>query len=310
MTAGIFHSPWWLDAVAPGAWREASVSADGVTLARWPYAIKRRLGLTRLLAPPLTPRLGPIIATDETKLTRRFGQQKELLFALVDQLPAHDQFLQNCRTGFDYWLPLSWRGFAETTLYSYTLEDLSDLDKTCAGFSKGTRSDINKARKSLIIRTDQGTGGLYDALATTLLATRKKMPFNPDLLQRIDKACLEQNQGRVFTAHDKAGRFVAGLLLVWDSGSAYYLLASSRPEARGSGAPSLLLWEAIQFASTVTNRFDFEGSQIESIERFFRGFGGRPVPYPQVERRSRRMNALLTAREMTHHPRREIREDR
>lgn len=242
-----------------------------------------------------------MIVSPETKLTRRLSQHKELLFALVDQLPAHDQFLQNLQSGFDYWLPLSWRGFTETTLYSYTLEDLSALDNIRAGFSKGTRSDINKGRKSLTIRTDQGTGDLYDALATTLLATRKKMPFNADLLRRIDHACLEQNQGRVFSAHDKAGRFVAGLLLVWDSESAYYLLASARPEARGSGAPSLLLWEAIQFASTgMTKRFDFEGSQIESIEQFFRGFGGRPVPHSQVERRSRRMKALLTAREMRH----------
>jgi len=300
MAAGIFHSPWWLETVAPGGWQEAKVRAGGVTVARWPYVVQRRLGLTRLLAPPLTPRLGPLIHSAETKLTRRLSQQKELLFALVDQLPPHDQFLQNFHTEFEYWLPLAWRGFTETTFYSYTLEDLSDLDATRSGISPGTRGQINKARRLLTIRTDHGTNDLYDALATTLLAKRRKMPFTGELLRNVHRTCLERNQGRLFTAHDKAGRFVAGLFFVWDDQTAYYLIGGATPEGRNSAATSLLMWEAIQFAATVTGRFDFEGSQIESIERFFRGFGGRPVPYSHVERRSRRMNALLTVREMCH----------
>jgi hypothetical protein len=39
------------------------------------------------------------------------------------------------------------------------------------------------------------------------------------------------------------------------------------------------MWEAIQFASTVTSAFDFEGSMIKSVERFFRAFGAKPYPY-------------------------------
>ena len=300
MAVGIFHSPWWLDTVAPGAWREASVCEGGVTRARWPYVVQRQRGLTRLTAPPLTPRLGPLIESGETKLSKRLGQHKELLFTLVDQLPTHDQFLQNLHPELEYWLPLSWRGFTQTTLYSYTLEDLSDLETIRSGFSKGVRSDINKAGRSLTVRRNQGTSDLYDALATTLLATRKRMPFSSEMLQRTYQACLERNQGQIFSAHDKAGQFVAGLFLVWDEQTAYYLLAGAKQEARGTGAQSLLLWEAIQFAATVARQFDFEGSQIASIEQFFRGFGGRPVPYSHVERRSRRMNALLSLRDLRH----------
>jgi hypothetical protein len=54
--------------------------------------------------------------------------------------------------------------------------------------------------------------------------------------------------------------------------------------AFSSGAFSLLMWHAIQFASQVTTRFDFEGSMIESIERFFRSFGARQVPYLHVQK--------------------------
>src|SRR5262245_26720571 len=57
---------------------------------------------------------------------------------------------------------------------------------------------------------------------------------------------------------------------------------------------SLLIWEAIQFSAKVTKRFDFEGSMVESIERFFRAFGARQVPYFSVKKvSSRRLRAYL-----------------
>ena len=36
---------------------------------------------------------------------------------------------------------------------------------------------------------------------------------------------------------------------------------------------STLQWEAIKFASSFVDEFDFEGTMIESIERFIRGLG-------------------------------------
>lgn|GEM_PF-4541022 len=53
---------------------------------------------------------------------------------------------------------------------------------------------------------------------------------------------------------------------------------------RTSGASSLLLWEAIRFALQVAERFDFEGSMFEPIERFFRGFGAVQKPYFQISK--------------------------
>lgn len=47
---------------------------------------------------------------------------------------------------------------------------------------------------------------------------------------------------------------------------------------------SFLTWEAIKFSSGVTKTFDFEGSMIESVERFFRAFGAKQKPYFQVSK--------------------------
>ena len=71
------------------------------------------------------------------------------------------------------------------------------------------------------------------------------------------------------------------------------------PEFRNSGATSLLMWNAIQFASTVSQIFDFEGSMIESVERFFRGFGAVQTPYFSISHiRSKRVATAMLFRSM------------
>ena len=49
--------------------------------------------------------------------------------------------------------------------------------------------------------------------------------------------------------------------------------------SRPAGANTLLYWEAIRLAAEVSRVFDFEGSMVEPIEHYFRGFGGRQTPY-------------------------------
>src|SRR5919106_2186938 len=65
---------------------------------------------------------------------------------------------------------------------------------------------------------------------------------------------------------------------------ASYLMGGSDPRLRTSGAMSLLMWEAIKFAGQVARRFDFEGSMLQPVERFFRAFGARQVPYARLTR--------------------------
>jgi hypothetical protein len=124
------------------------------------------------------------------------------------------------------------------------------------------------------------------------------LPYSRDLVARLDAACGERDARRMFFAQDAEGRVHAVLYLVWLGNTAYDLMSGADPEIRGSGAGSLLVWEAIRFAATVTSRFDFEGSMVESIERFFRAFGARQVAYSRVTRMSPRMKKLYLAREL------------
>jgi hypothetical protein len=62
------------------------------------------------------------------------------------------------------------------------------------------------------------------------------------------------------------------------------LLAGTDRQYGNSGANTLILWEGIQFAATVSQVFDFEGSMINGIENFMRQFGAQPHVYYEVRR--------------------------
>ena len=104
---------------------------------------------------------------------------------------------------------------------------------------------------------------------------------------------------KILIAEDEQGRRHAGVYIVWDNTSAYYLMGGGDPDLRNSGATSLCMWEAIQFASTVTQRFDFEGSMMEPVEKFFRAFGATQTPYFSISKTpSRLLKTAIFLREL------------
>jgi lipid II:glycine glycyltransferase (peptidoglycan interpeptide bridge formation enzyme) len=203
---------------------------------------------------------------------------------LIEGLPPYDTFTQHFHYSVSNWLPFYWRGFQQTTRYTYVLEHLDDLDALWTGLRENIRRGIRKAQKLVAIRDDLGLDVFQDLNEMTFRRQGLPMPYTRDVVARIDRSCAERGCRRILVAEDAQKRLHAGVYLVWDSRAAYYLIGGADPELRNSGAMSLLMWEAIQFASTVTKTFDFEGSMLEPVERFFRSFGADQKPYFRVTR--------------------------
>jgi len=166
--------------------------------------------------------------------------------------------------------------------YTYVLEDLSNLDMLWNNFQKNIRTDSRKAQKSLVVRSDLPLQDFISLNKKTFLRQGKTPSYSVDVVERIDAACGAHDCRKIFFAQDAQGRLHAAVYLVWDENSAYYLMGGGDSELRNSGATSLCMWEAIQFAGTVTKKFDFEGSMREPVERFFRAFGAAQKPYFSV----------------------------
>jgi Acetyltransferase (GNAT) domain len=297
----IFQQPWWLDALAPGRWDEVGVERDGRIVARLPYVVRGRGHWRMLTQPPLTQFLGPWLAHSTAKRANALGEEIDLLTSLEAGLPAADLFVQHFSPAFTNALPFYWAGYRLEVRYTYRLERLNSEEALWAGLRGNIRREIRKARKRVVIREDLGLDRFHSVWSKTFARQALAPPQSLAALSRLDAACAARGARAMLFAADEADQVHAVAYVVWDKGTAYYLLGGGDANLRTSGASSLLMWDAIMRAREFTDVFDFEGSMLKPVERFFRAFGGRQVPYLRVTRASRRGRALLAARDAWGH---------
>jgi Acetyltransferase (GNAT) domain len=295
----IFEQPWWLESVAPGAWGEAVVQRGDGVVARLPYVRRRQLGLNTIVQPAFTQTLGPWFAPMGGKYARRLDTEKKLMGQLIEMLPPFDVFLMCFSPAMTNWLPFCWAGFSATLLYTYRIEDLSDLDRVQQDFQDHVRRGIRKAQGTVEVDDELPLEEMLRLDALTFARRGLKPGRRAAIVRRLDAACAQRGARRIFGAVDAAGRTHAALYVAWDERTLYALMSARDPELQAAGANTLLYWEAIRLASRVSREFDFEGSMVEPIEHYFRGFGGRQTPYFCVRKANLRGRSALGARSAT-----------
>jgi hypothetical protein len=282
----IFCTSWWLDAVAGGQWRPNELEESGRIVAAWPTVVQSsRLGDVHAGA-SLTPFLGPLFPPGEG--ARRRSREIAFVESLLERIGPFAHLEARCNPAFDYWTPLRWHGFRQTTNYTWRLPDLQDLEKVFAGFRENIRGHVRAAEKSgMTVREAE--------LPEFLELHRRRFDRDPQGIESIDAAARRRDARTILVARDGGGRARAGGYFVHDERFTTYLLAATDAEARG--AASLVLWEAIKRASARGTAFDFEGSMLRQVESFVRSFGGVPTPYSIVWRtRSAPMRAARLAK--------------
>lgn len=292
----VFQQPWWLEALAPNHWGEVRLERDGRTVARLPYVVRGRGRLRMLTQPRLTATLGPWVEPSGGKAANALSREMELLTSLEAELPTADVFTQNFAPTITNGLPFHWAGYRLEVQYTYRLEGLGSEQALWEGLRENIRRNIRKARKRVRVRDDLGLDRFYAVWTQTFARQGLAPPVSLAQIARLDSACAKRAARAMLFAVDEADRVHAVAYVVWDDRAAYYLLGGSDADLRASGAGSLLLWESIMRARERTDVFDFEGSMLKPVERFFRAFGGRQVAYLRVSRASRRGRAALAAR--------------
>lgn len=277
----IFSQAWWLDTVCgKDHWDVLLIEEKEKIQAALPLYIPRR-GIISM--PSYTQTMGPWFAPEsgDTKYTKALGRRQALCKQLLDKLGAHSYFLQNFHYGITDWLPFYWEGYKQTTRYTYLLKGLQQPDLIWENMSPNIRRNITKAKEKHHITVRKGIS--IDEFLQIQEQTfgRQGIPNKSDTgtLVRLIRTCRQRGQGDLWGGYDEQGRLHAAAFIVWQESSAWYLAGGGNPALRSSGAHSLILWECIRYVSRFTNQFDFEGSMIPGVERFFREFGAIQTPF-------------------------------
>lgn len=277
---------WWLDAVAGNYnWDVVIIERDNQIIASLPYVLKTVVFFNTISMPKFTPSMGVWLKyPDNQKYHTKLSYEKKICTELIERLPQFERFHQRFHYSFTNWLPFFWKGFMQTTRYTYIINDLSDLEKVFSNFRENIRREIRKAQKYIKVYQEESVDKLYRLIQLTYERQNQKLDYSFDYFKGLDIACAKNKCCQVFYAEDENQNLHSALYLVWDENCAYYIIGGSDPGLRSSGAASLLMWEAIQFASTVVKQFNFCGSMIEPIERFFRSFGAIQKPYFSISK--------------------------
>ncbi|MDR1115399.1 MAG: GNAT family N-acetyltransferase [Tannerella sp.] len=280
----VFSRDWWLDIVCGENWDALTLKKKGRVHAAMPLYIPwGRI----ILMPHYTQTMGIWFAAgaDDTKYASALEHRQTICRYFTGQLKKYRIFFQNFGYEFTDWLPFYWDGYTQTTRYTYVLNDLKDTGRMLANMSQQVRRNIKKAEEQAVtVRRNIPADDFLRIQSLTFQRQKKRNIQSVAVLRRLIDAARKRGQGDVFGGYDREGRLHAAAFVVWQKSSAYYIAGGGDPALRSSGAHSLVLWEAIKYVSQYTDTFDFEGSMIPGVERFFREFGAVQKPYFTISR--------------------------
>lgn len=284
----IFSRDWWMDAVCGEEnWDVLIIERGDEIVAAMPYYFKTRFGKKHINQPSLTQKNGIWINYPQNqKYSTRLTYETEIIREIIDEIEGLNiaRYSQNYDYTFTNWLPFYWKDYKQITRYTYVIENIKDIDRVYNDFHHDIKNSIKKAEKKIEVKENLNIEEFYRVCEKTFKRQNKKMPYTVEFINKIDEACAKHNCRKIFYGVDSSQRIHSASYIIWDENSAYSLAGGGDPEFRNSQAMTLILWKAIQFTSSVTEKFDFEGSMVEPIERFFRKYGGIQKPYFNISK--------------------------
>lgn len=285
----IFVKSWYLDAVTPG-WSGICVYDNEKLQAIFPLWIRKKYFARYALQPTFTRYWGVCLANRSfNNFYDEISWKKKITEAIVSAIPAGLSAVQfNFHPAFDYPLPFFHKKFELLQRFTYLLDLDTAQEVIEKAFSKSVRKKINKAAgNEIIIYKDNTISHLltlftkYEAQGKPILAQQLFSVF-----ERLFTVCNKENNCFVLTAKNASAEVIASAIFLVDEKCTYFLSGLVDPAHKQSAAMPLIVTTAIKEAKNLgSHSFDFLGSMTESIETFFRSFGGKPVPFTVIDKK-------------------------
>lgn len=281
----IFCYPWWLEAVAPGQYEYITTRKKNQIKSIFPVVKHNKLAFTFCKMPKYTQYLGVLMPKMKGKYAHRLSKSHRIMDELIQKLPKSSYYNFRLHFSISNWLPFYWRGFRQTTNYTYLLNNIKEHDKIWQGMRSNIRRAIRKAKDVVEVVESDNIETLIELHRMTLKRKNRNLSnYEVECINRIFSACSKRERCVLLLAKDKNNKVHSSQLFIWDDRMAYYLIGGNNPDFMSSGAAPYVMWEGIKYVSTTVDRFNFEGSMIYSVERFFRGFGAKQIRYFNIKK--------------------------
>ena len=179
-----FHLPCYLDVTTNGLWDVALVEdTDGKIIASMPYYLDKSTKYSNIVQPHLSQFMGPWYDK-----SLPLAKVHKLIDQLFEQLPDHDGYAQNWHFSIDSWLPLYWKGYKQTTRYTYTIDGRNSEEDLWSNISSNIRRDIRKAAKEIEVVEGEPDDfdAFFDVIKKTFERKNNTLIYDKEIFKRLD----------------------------------------------------------------------------------------------------------------------------
>jgi hypothetical protein len=284
----VFSQPWWLDAVCLDQWDVILIEHNNKIVASFPYYRTKiiRNVFTQIGMPPLTQKLGPYIVYDsnETTENKKISYEHKIYNEIIDKIPKCDSFLIQFDWKYKNWLPFYWKGFKQTTRYTYIIDNIKEHDQLIKNYDRRKREKIQKTKNKLEFKFDLSSDEFYSYFADVIHERGDTVLFSKELFSNLYNAIYENKAGQTFYCIDAEKNIHAIHMVIWDNECAYSLMSMRSKKYNTSGGREFLVDAIIKYVSSFVDRFDFEGSMIKGVEESYRRHGAHQTEYYAISK--------------------------
>lgn len=284
----LFSQYYWMDAVCgKDNWDVIIAEKNGNILGTLVYYLNEINGEFEIRKAPLTQNNGIIYYYPlDIKYERKIAFENRVANLIIDEIEKLDiiKYRQYFHHNFTNWLPFYWRGYSQTTRYTYIIKDTSNMDLLYKNLSGNVRKHLKKANELVTVKNKMNPKKFYELNIKTFSRQNIQIPYDFETFDKLYNNLEKNNSMEIFYAIDKEENIHSAALFAFDKNSVYYLMSGSNEKFRSSQSLTLLIYEGIKLASSLGKSFDFEGSMKINIEKFFRQFGAKQKLYFDIQK--------------------------
>ena len=255
---------------------------------------EKKFGLKIYCNPPFTPSIGPFLEIKAKNPVMVMNTWKKALSSMADFIEGLPYSVVSLCLNKDIvdTQPFIWKKFKVIPGYTYILDLSKSIEDIQKGMSGERRKNMSKAIRDKLSAKQSSDFEIVKSLVLKTFS-RQEMTVNKYYLDKILFEFANDNNSFAFVTF-KNDKPIATSFFVYDKDTAYYLLGGYDYESKHHGAGALTVWESIRCAKELgLKHFDFEGSMVPQIERYFRGFGGQLTPYYRINKAKLPLEMLL-----------------
>lgn len=283
----IFYKPWYLNSVCgENGWECFCVQKSEEIWAVLIAFEKKYSGLRVIEMPPLTQYAGPYIHfPDGVSTNKKHAIELEMIEKLLEEAEntGVDAYAQKWGPWLDNWLAPYWKKYNESSRITFTLSTNNGYEWVLDNYSTQVRNKL-KNKDNVFIYQSENIGRLYGLLEDSLCKYNKTPKFTLIQLENMFQAITENSSGFLYLSEDKNRNLLAGALFLEDETTVYYYIAGTTQCGRKVNAPTLLLDTGIKYACSKKKKFDFTGSMLPGVSRFYQSFGAAVTNYHIIDK--------------------------